>query len=145
MPIYKIFNFCIHMKAQDYIKAISSCVSIRVGPDTFLAGYRIPDIRLIIYSGYPALTGYPADYRISGRITGYCGKKQTFYHKIFGAIPYYALGAQIPPLYLIFFVNKEMTFCFVVYMLILGQVRKRVRLRQGPAGQEPHAGSPAWL
>ena len=56
---------------------------VRVGPDTFLAGYRIPDIRLISNAGYP-VTGrisgqrrisgkYPVirpNYRISGRITG---------------------------------------------------------------------------
>ena len=51
-------------------------------PDT---GYRIsgwllmPDIRYP--AGYPASTGYPADYRISGRITGYCGKNKKFVTK----------------------------------------------------------------
>ena len=56
------------------------------------AGYfngRIPDIRPICYAGYPAYN------QISGWITGYLGRKQTFCHKIFGTIPYYALGAKI--------------------------------------------------
>ncbi len=35
---------------------------------------RIPDIQLIIYAGYPVLARYPADKRISGRITGYCDR-----------------------------------------------------------------------
>ena len=48
----------------------------RVGPDTFLAGYRIPDNRLISNAGYPVLAGYLANvqyltnYRISCRISG---------------------------------------------------------------------------
>ena len=35
--------------------------------------------------------------QISDRITGYCSRKQTFCPKKIGAIPYYALGAQILP------------------------------------------------
>ena len=57
---------------------------IRVGPDTFLAGYWIPDIRLIIYARYPALTGY-------------YGRKQTFCHN-----PVLCSWSTNTPLYLIF-------------------------------------------
>ena len=60
-------------------------------PDKKLGFSWIPETRLNIYAGYPALTGYPADHRISG----YLGRKHTFCHNIFGTILYYALGAQI--------------------------------------------------
>ena len=51
----------------------------------FLAGYffgRIPNIRLISNAGYPvparylAIVRYPANYRISGRITGFLALKK---------------------------------------------------------------------
>ena len=51
-------------------------VNNRVGPDTFLAGYRISDIRLIYNAGYPVPAGYlanvrfSANYWISVRISG---------------------------------------------------------------------------
>ena len=70
----------------------------RVGPDTFLDGYRIPDIWLIISAGYPVLTGYPANYRISGRITGYFDRKQTFI-TIFLRNPILCSWITNPPLY----------------------------------------------
>ena len=63
-------------------------------------------------AGYTALTGYPADHPISGRITGYLGRKQTFCHKIFCTIPYYALGAQITaPNFGFLKKNKERNLC----------------------------------
>ena len=42
-------------------------VYIRVGPDSFLAGYRIPDIRLIVDAGYP-VSGRLPDIRPDNRI-----------------------------------------------------------------------------
>ena len=45
----------------------------------------------VFYLNIRLSAGYP----VSGRITGYLGRKQTFCDKIFGTILYYALGAQI--------------------------------------------------
>ncbi len=59
---------------------------------------RIPDIRLICYAGYPALTGYPAN----DRITGYCSIKQKFCQKNFYANLCDALGAQITPYFALY-------------------------------------------
>ena len=53
-------------------------------------------------------TGYP----VSGRMTGYLGRKQTFCHKNFGTLTYYALGAQITaPNFGFLKKNKERNLC----------------------------------
>ena len=78
----------------------------RVGPDTFLAGYRIPDIRLIFTAGYPVSGRISGVDRISGRLPDIRPdnrilqeKNKNFVEFFFGTIWYYALGAQIPPPY----------------------------------------------
>ncbi len=58
---------------------------IRVGPDTFLASYQIPDIRLIYYAGYYSI-------------------KQKYSKKI-DANLCNALGAQLTPLILLYMLN----------------------------------------
>ena len=82
-------------------------------PDIWYPAGFIPDIWYP--AGYPALTGYPAD----NRITGYLGRfvKQTFCQKKICTIPYYALGAQITAPYFGFFkkIRRGTFVCFLVY------------------------------
>ncbi len=81
MDNYVKLTCIFHVRVYSILEAVN-LLTYKRGPIGF--SLRLGWILLRPDTGYPALTGY-------------CSKKLTICPKMFNAIPYYALGAQLTP------------------------------------------------